>query len=74
VPAGQGAVLFQVSDHKGADPKELTTKKDQIRDQLANERFERVLGAVIEKRKRDLGVNFNRQFLEAFNIQPPQTS
>jgi peptidyl-prolyl cis-trans isomerase D len=73
-PAGQGAVLFQVADHKGADPKELTTKKDQIRDQLANERFERVLSSVIEKRKRDLGVNFNRQFLDSFNIQTPQTS
>ncbi|HEV7517204.1 MAG TPA: peptidyl-prolyl cis-trans isomerase [Thermoanaerobaculia bacterium] len=74
LPAGQGAVLFQVAEHKGADPKELTTKKDQIRDQLANERFERVLTAVIEKRKRDLGVNFNRQFLESFGIQQPLTS
>jgi peptidyl-prolyl cis-trans isomerase D len=73
-PAGQGAVLFQVSDHKGADPKELATKKDQIKEQLASDRFQRVLSAVIEKRKRDLGVNFNRQFLEAFDIQPPQTS
>jgi peptidyl-prolyl cis-trans isomerase D len=73
-PAGQGAVLFQVSEHKAGDPKELATKKEQLKDQLANERFERVLGAVIEKRKRDLGVNFNRQFLEAYGIEAPATS
>jgi peptidyl-prolyl cis-trans isomerase D len=73
-PAGQGAVLFQVTDHKGGDPKELATKKDQLKEQLASDRFQKVLSAVIDKRKRDLGVNFNRQFLEAFNIQPQQTS
>ncbi|HZF11767.1 MAG TPA: SurA N-terminal domain-containing protein [Thermoanaerobaculia bacterium] len=72
--AGQGAVLFQVSDKKSGDPKELAGKKEQLKDQLANERFERVLGAVIEKRKRDLGVNFNRQFLEAYGIEAPQTT
>jgi len=72
--AGQGAVLFQVSDKKSGDPKELAGKKEQLKEQLANERFERVLGAVIEKRKRDLGVNFNRQFLEAYGIEAPQTT
>jgi peptidyl-prolyl cis-trans isomerase D len=74
IAAGQGAVLFQVTEHKGGDDKDAAAKKAQIREQLSSERFQKVLGAVIEKRKRDLGVNFNRQFLEAMDIQPQQAS
>jgi len=74
LPAGQGAVLFQVTDHKSGDPKDLAAKKDQIRDQLINDRFERVLTSIVEKRKRDEGINFNRQFLEAYGIEPSQST
>jgi peptidyl-prolyl cis-trans isomerase D len=72
--AGSGAVLFQVTDHKVPDPKEFATRKDQIREQLAGDRLNRIVGTMIEKRKRDLNVTIRPQFLKDYGIVAPQTS
>jgi peptidyl-prolyl cis-trans isomerase D len=67
----QGAVLFQVTDRKGWDPKQYAANRDQTRKNLLQQRVASVEGALIEKRRRDLNVTFDQQFLDQLGIAPP---
>jgi peptidyl-prolyl cis-trans isomerase D len=68
LPGGQGAVLFQVAEKKGFDPKQFADQRDQIRQQLSGDRLNRLLFAILEQRRRELGVTPDRQLLEAYGI------
>lgn len=67
----QGAVLFQVTDRKGWDPKQYAANREQTRKTLLQQRVSSVEGALIEKRRRDLNVTFDQQFLDQLGIAPP---
>lgn len=68
----QGALLFQVTDHKGWDPKQYAANRDQTRSTLLQQKVATVEGSLIERRRRDLNVTFDQQFLDQLGIAPPQ--
>jgi peptidyl-prolyl cis-trans isomerase D len=72
VADSQGALLFQVTDHKGWDPKQYAANREQTRSTLLQQKLSNLEGALIEKRRRELGVEFDRQLLDQFGIAPPQ--
>jgi peptidyl-prolyl cis-trans isomerase D len=67
----QGGVLFQVTDRKGWDPKQYAANREKTRTNLLQQRVSGVEGALIEKRRRDLNVTFDQQFLDQLGIAPP---
>lgn len=67
----QGALLFQVTDRKGWDPKQYAANRDQTRSTLLQQKIASVEGSLIEKRRRELNVTFNQQFLDQLGIAPP---
>jgi peptidyl-prolyl cis-trans isomerase D len=67
----QGALLFQVTDRKGWDPKQYAANREQTRSTLLQQKIASVEGALIEKRRRELNVTFNQQFLDQLGIAPP---
>jgi peptidyl-prolyl cis-trans isomerase D len=70
VVAGQGAVLFQVTDRKGLNPEERTAKMEETRRSVESEKLSRLLQALIEKRREEMGVTYSRQLLEQIGIDP----
>ena len=71
---GQGAVLFQVTDRKGWDPKQFAANREQTRTGLLQQKLSRIQGALIEQRRRELGVEYDRQFLDQLGIPVPEQS
>jgi peptidyl-prolyl cis-trans isomerase D len=67
----QGALLFQVTDRKGWDPKQYAANREQTRSTLLQQKVASVEGSLIEKRRRELNVTFNQQFLDQLGIAPP---
>jgi peptidyl-prolyl cis-trans isomerase D len=68
----QGALLFQVTDHKGWDPQQYASNREQTRATLLQEKLSRLQGALIEQRRRELNVKYDRQFLEQLGVAPEQ--
>lgn len=74
LPDPQGAVLFQVKSKKAFDPVEFAKQKDSTRESLGREKTIRLLQALIEKRRQEIGVNFSRSYLQSLGIDPDQAS
>ncbi|HEV2852382.1 MAG TPA: peptidylprolyl isomerase [Thermoanaerobaculia bacterium] len=74
VADGQGAVLFQVTDRKGWDPKQFAANREQTRTNLLQQKLSRLQSALIEQRRRELGVEYDRRFLDQIGMAPPQQS
>lgn len=74
VADGQGAVLFQVTDRKGWDPKQFAANREQTRSNLLQQKLSRLQSALIEQRRRELGVEYDRRFLDQLGMAPPQQS
>jgi peptidyl-prolyl cis-trans isomerase D len=72
VSSSQGELLFQVTDHKGWDPKQYATNRDQTRSSILQQKLQNLEGTLIEQRRRELNVEYNRQFLDQLGIAPPQ--
>ena len=72
VADAQGAILFQVVEHKGWDPTQYASSREQTRSNLLQEKLSRLEAALIEQRRRELGVEYDRQFLEQYDLAPPQ--
>lgn len=72
-PAAQGGVLFQVAEKKGFEPKQLAEQRDQIRQQLENDRLNRLMSSLLEQRRRELGVTPDRQLLESYGLAGDET-
>ncbi len=68
----QGALLFQVTDHKGWDPKQFASNREQTRSGLVQQKVSRLESALIQKRRRELNVEYDRKLLEQFEIAPPE--
>lgn len=61
----QGAVLFQVTERKQFDPKELAERRDEIRGQLVQQRTDRLLSSLIfERKRREGGIRLSRALQE----------
>jgi peptidyl-prolyl cis-trans isomerase D len=73
VADSQGGVIFQVTEHKEWDPKQFAEAREQTRTSLQQQRLGRLLGSLLEVRRRELGVEFNRQLLEEFHITEAAT-
>ncbi|MFL6203657.1 MAG: peptidylprolyl isomerase [Thermoanaerobaculia bacterium] len=74
VADAQGAVLFQVTDHKGWDPKQFAANREQTRTSLLQQKLSTLQAALIEQRRRELGVVYDRQFLDQVGMAPPAQS
>jgi peptidyl-prolyl cis-trans isomerase D len=72
VADAQGALLFQVTERKGWDPKQYATNKDQTRQTLLQQRLTNLQSALVAERRRELGVEYDRQLLQEIGVTPPQ--
>jgi peptidyl-prolyl cis-trans isomerase D len=70
----QGAVLFEVKERKSWDPIQFAQAREQTRATLEQEKLGQLLASLVERRKRSLGVEFNRQLLDQFGISPDAAS
>jgi peptidyl-prolyl cis-trans isomerase D len=68
VADSRGAVLFQVTERKAWDPAKFAAAKDQTRQGLLQQRAQSILAALLERRRRELGVDYNRQLLEQLGV------
>jgi peptidyl-prolyl cis-trans isomerase D len=68
LPDSQGAVLFQVAEKKGFDPKQFADQREQIRERVESDKLNRLLFSILEQRRRELGVTPDRQLLEAYGL------
>ena len=69
-----GPVLFEVTAREHFDPATLEETADSIREQLIGEKVGALLQSLVERRRAELEINFSRQFLETFEVAPPQGS
>jgi peptidyl-prolyl cis-trans isomerase D len=79
VADSRGAVLFQVTERKGLEPAKFAAAKEQTRQNLQQQKLGSILGALLERRRSQLGVDYNRRLLESMGIsldgqQQPQSS
>ncbi|HEV7667322.1 MAG TPA: peptidyl-prolyl cis-trans isomerase [Thermoanaerobaculia bacterium] len=74
LPDPQGAILFQVKSKKAFDPVEFAKQKDTTRESLGREKTIRLLQALIEKKRQEIGVNFSRSYLLTLGIDPDQAA
>jgi peptidyl-prolyl cis-trans isomerase D len=70
----QGGVLFQVVEHKAWSPKEFATAKDQTRERIQQEKLSRFQAALIEQRRRELGVSYDRDLMQQLGLDPDQAT
>lgn len=68
----QGAVLFRVVERKAWDPKEFATAKAATRERLQQEKLSRYQAALIEQRRREMGVSYDRDLLQQLGLDPEQ--
>lgn len=74
VADGQGAVLFEVVEHKGWDPAKFAEAKPATLARLKQEKLGRYQASLIEQRRRELGVQLGRDVLAGFDIELPSGS
>jgi peptidyl-prolyl cis-trans isomerase D len=72
VADAQGGLLFQVTDRKGWDPKQYASNREQTRTGLLQQKLSRLQASLIEQRRRELGVEYDRQFLDQIGMAPEQ--
>jgi peptidyl-prolyl cis-trans isomerase D len=64
------AVLYQVSARTKFDPQAFAKAKESTRQTLAGQRLEKLLGARVTQRRKELGVQYNNQLLANFGLGP----
>jgi peptidyl-prolyl cis-trans isomerase D len=68
VADSRGAVLFVVTERKSWEPSKFAAAKEQTRQSLQQQRLSTILGALLARRRLDLGVEYNRKLLESLGI------
>ncbi|HEY6320980.1 MAG TPA: peptidyl-prolyl cis-trans isomerase [Thermoanaerobaculia bacterium] len=68
VADSRGAVLFLVTDRKSWEPAKFAAAKEQTRQSLRQQKLNTILGALLERRERELGVDYNRKLLESLGV------
>ena len=74
VSDAQGALLFQVTDRKAWDPKLYATNREQTRSTLLRDKLTRLQGALVDQRRRELGVEYDKQLLQSLDMPVQQQS
>jgi peptidyl-prolyl cis-trans isomerase D len=72
VADAQGALLFQVTDRKSWDPKLYATNREQTRSNLLRDKLNRLQGALVGQRRRELGVEYDKQLLQSLDLPAQQ--
>lgn len=68
VAAGPGAVLFEVTERKSWNPQEFQANREATRERLEQEQLGRLLASLLEQRRRDLGVEYDRELLQSLGL------
>jgi peptidyl-prolyl cis-trans isomerase D len=63
-----GAVLFQVAERKTFDPTAFAAVRESTRASLERSEVNRLLGSVLDQKKREQKVNYDRPLLEQFGL------
>lgn len=63
-----GAVLFEVVDRRTFDPAAFAAEKEATRASLERNEVNRLLGALLDQKKREEKVNYDRPLLEQFGL------
>jgi peptidyl-prolyl cis-trans isomerase D len=74
VADAQGALLFQVTERKSWDPKLYATNREQTRSTLLRDKLNRLQGALVGQRRRELGVEYDKQLLQSLDLPAQQQS
>jgi hypothetical protein len=69
VSDAQGAILFEVKDRKSWDPIQFAAAREQTRESVRREKLNALESSLLERRRRELDVQFNPQILEKFGIE-----
>ena len=64
----QGAVLFEITARKSFDPTAYAAEKQTTRESLERNEVNRLLAAIIEQKKREQKVQYDRPLLEQFGM------
>jgi peptidyl-prolyl cis-trans isomerase D len=64
----QGAVLFEITARKGFDAAAFAAERLQTRQTLERNEVNRLLGSIIEQRKREAKVQYDKPLLEQFGM------
>ncbi|MEO8196718.1 MAG: SurA N-terminal domain-containing protein [Thermoanaerobaculia bacterium] len=64
----QGAVLYEVTARKGFDAAAFAAESTQTRETLERNEVNRLLGSIIEQRKREAKVQYDKPLLEQFGM------
>jgi peptidyl-prolyl cis-trans isomerase D len=68
VAAGPGAVLFEVVERKSWDPKQFAANREATRKRLEQEQVDRLIASLLEQRRRELDVQYDRELLESLGV------
>jgi peptidyl-prolyl cis-trans isomerase D len=68
VPAGPGAVLFQVTERKQGSPQEFAAQRQATRERLEQDQLQQVLASLIERRRKELNVQYDRDLLKSLGL------
>jgi peptidyl-prolyl cis-trans isomerase D len=60
----QGPVLFEVTERTHFDPAAFAAEKEALRDRLERDELNRLLGALVERKRQELKVTYNRPLLQ----------
>ncbi|MEO8503000.1 MAG: peptidyl-prolyl cis-trans isomerase [Acidobacteriota bacterium] len=68
VATPQGPVIFQVAERKGFDPTDFAKQKEQLSTNLQREAANKLLASLVEQRRQELKVSYDRQLLQQFGV------
>ena len=68
VATPQGAVIFKLIEKKGFEPADFAAQKGQIRDNLQREAVNKTLASLVEQKRQELSVTYDRQLLQQFGV------
>jgi hypothetical protein len=66
-------VIFQDDERTKGDAAEMATRRDELREQVTNQRLDNLLLSIVEDRRLKLEVHYNQQLLESFGVLQPPT-
>ncbi|MEM9554831.1 MAG: peptidyl-prolyl cis-trans isomerase [Acidobacteriota bacterium] len=69
IQVADGAVLFDVVSRQTADMAELDERRDELREQEANERLANLLRSLIQQRRLELAPKYDSQLEERYDLQ-----
>jgi len=63
-----GAIVFEVTSRQRFDPQAFAEQRDSLRASLERSELGRMLGSLLDQRKREMKVNYDRPLLEQFGL------